>query len=147
MGVPDTLVGCSAFAFNKLVRYIARHRLGSVKLDIKNSFFQLLNRQKPLPPIMAEYLDHREEKLAQIGRAKQNERMGFWVTYSVSHLPSHVNRRRACARKTLSNPCCLERTSDAQPLLSSDASMPEASAVSTSCSGRSIGRGHGRMGI
>ncbi|CAJ1382767.1 unnamed protein product, partial [Effrenium voratum] len=39
--------------------------LGSVELDIKNSFFQLLNRQKPLPPIMAEYLDHREEKLAQ----------------------------------------------------------------------------------
>ncbi|CAJ1373416.1 unnamed protein product, partial [Effrenium voratum] len=67
-GVPDTLVGRSAFAFKKLVRYIARHRLGSVKLDIKNSFFQLLNRQKPLPPIMAEYLDHREEKLAQIGR-------------------------------------------------------------------------------
>ena len=29
---------------------------------------QLLNRQKPLPPIMAEYLDHREEKLAQITR-------------------------------------------------------------------------------
>ncbi|CAJ1381810.1 unnamed protein product, partial [Effrenium voratum] len=56
MGVPDTLVGRSAFAFKKLVR------------DIKNSFFQLLNRQKPLPPIMAEYLDHREEKLAQIGR-------------------------------------------------------------------------------
>ena len=53
---------------------------------------------------------------------------------------SHVNRWRACARKTLSNPCCLERTSDVQPLL--DASMPEA-AVSTSCSGRSIGRGHG----
>ena len=66
MGVPDTLVGRSAFAFKKLVRYIARHRLGSVELDIKNSFFQLLNRQKPLPPIMAEYLDHREEKLAQI---------------------------------------------------------------------------------
>ncbi|CAJ1386113.1 unnamed protein product [Effrenium voratum] len=37
-------------------------------MDIKNLFFQLLNRQKPLPPIMAEYLDHREEKLAQIGR-------------------------------------------------------------------------------
>ena len=37
-------------------------------------------------------------------------------------------------------PSCLERTSDVQPLL--DASMPEA-AVSTSCSGRSIGRGHG----
>ncbi|CAJ1386948.1 unnamed protein product, partial [Effrenium voratum] len=68
MGVPDTLVGRSAFAFKKLVRYIARHRLGTVELDIKNSFFQLLNRQKPLPPIMAEYLDHREEKLAQIGR-------------------------------------------------------------------------------
>ena len=68
MGVPDTLVGRSAFAFKKLVRYIARHRLGSVELDIKNSFFQLLNRQKPLPPIMAEYLDHREEKLAQIAR-------------------------------------------------------------------------------
>ncbi|CAJ1382038.1 unnamed protein product, partial [Effrenium voratum] len=68
MGVPDTLVGRSAFAFKKLVRYITRHRLGSVELDIKNSFFQLLNRQKPLPPIMAEYLDHREEKLAQIGR-------------------------------------------------------------------------------
>ena len=51
-----------------------------------------------------------------------------------------MNRWRACARKTLSNPCCLERTSDVQPLL--DASMPEA-AVSTSCSGRSIGRGHG----
>ena len=60
MGVPDTLVGRSAFAFKKLVRYIARHRLGSVELDIKNSFFQLLNRQKPLPPIMAEYLDHCE---------------------------------------------------------------------------------------
>ena len=29
--------------FKKLVRYIARHRLGSVELDIKNSFFQLLN--------------------------------------------------------------------------------------------------------
>ena len=41
-----------------------------------------------------------------------------------------MNRWRACARKTLSNPCCLERTSDVQPLL--DASMPEASAVSTS---------------
>ncbi|CAJ1389260.1 unnamed protein product, partial [Effrenium voratum] len=68
MGVPDTLVGRSAFAFKKLVRYIARHRLGTVELDIKNSFFQLLNRQKPLPPNMAEYLDHREEKLAQIGR-------------------------------------------------------------------------------
>ena len=68
MGVPDTLVGRSAFAFKKLVRYITRHRLGSVELDIKNSFFQLLNRQKPLPPIMAEYLDHREEKLAQIAR-------------------------------------------------------------------------------
>ncbi|CAJ1389164.1 unnamed protein product, partial [Effrenium voratum] len=68
MGVPDTLVGRSAFAFKKLVRYIARHRLGTVELDITNSFFQLLNRQKPLPPIMAEYLDHREEKLAQIGR-------------------------------------------------------------------------------
>ncbi|CAJ1374545.1 unnamed protein product, partial [Effrenium voratum] len=68
MGVPDTLVGRSAFTFKKLVRYIARHRLGTVELDIKNSFFQLLNRQKPLPPIMAEYLDHREEKLAQIGR-------------------------------------------------------------------------------
>ncbi|CAJ1384699.1 unnamed protein product [Effrenium voratum] len=68
MGVPDTIVGRSAFAFKKLVRYIARHRLGTVELDIKNSFFQLSNRQKPLPPIMAEYLDHREEKLAQIGR-------------------------------------------------------------------------------
>ena len=28
MGVPDTLVGRSAFAFKKLVRYITRHRLG-----------------------------------------------------------------------------------------------------------------------
>ena len=34
------------------------------ELDVKNLFFQLLNRQ----PIMAEYLDHREEKLAQIAR-------------------------------------------------------------------------------
>ena len=34
MGVPDTLVGRSAFAFEKLVRYIARHRLGSVELFV-----------------------------------------------------------------------------------------------------------------
>ncbi|CAJ1393928.1 unnamed protein product, partial [Effrenium voratum] len=50
MGVPDTLVGRSAFAFKKLVRTLRGIAL------------------KPLPPIMAEYLDHREEKLAQIGR-------------------------------------------------------------------------------
>ncbi|CAJ1389075.1 unnamed protein product, partial [Effrenium voratum] len=68
MGVPDTLVGRSAFAFKKLVRYIARHRLGSVELDIKNSFFQLLNRQKPLPPIMAEYLDHREARRRSVAK-------------------------------------------------------------------------------
>ena len=43
MGVPDTLVGRSAFAFKKLVRYIARHRLGSVELNIKNLFFQLFS--------------------------------------------------------------------------------------------------------
>ena len=67
MGVPDTLVGRSAFAFKKLVRHITRHRLGSVKLDIKNSFFQLLNRQKPLPPIMAEYLEAARGPPAQRG--------------------------------------------------------------------------------
>ena len=62
------------------------------------------------------------------------------MTYSVSHLqrPGKSREQMACLRKE--NAVCLERTSDVQPLL--DASMPEA-AVSTSCSGRSIGRGHG----
>ncbi|CAE7796753.1 unnamed protein product, partial [Symbiodinium sp. KB8] len=69
LGVPDQLVGRSAFAFKKLVRYIVRCRLGSVEVDICNAFFQLLHKIVPLPGALAEYLDNREEKLEAIGQA------------------------------------------------------------------------------
>ena len=69
LGVPDQLVGRSAFAFKKLVRYIVRCRLGSVEVDICNAFFQLLHKIVPLPGALAEYLDNREEKLEAIGHA------------------------------------------------------------------------------
>ena len=56
LGVPDQLVGRSALAFKKLVRYLVRCRLGSVEVDICNAFFQLLHKIVPLPVALAEYL-------------------------------------------------------------------------------------------
>ena len=54
--MPDQLVGRSALAFKKLVRYLVRCRLGSVEVDICNAFFQLLHKIVPLPVALAEYL-------------------------------------------------------------------------------------------
>ncbi|CAE7407536.1 unnamed protein product, partial [Symbiodinium sp. CCMP2592] len=66
-GVPEQLIGRSAFAFKKVVRYIVRCRLDSVEVDISNAFYQLLHRIVPLPETLAEYLAHRDAKLQHIG--------------------------------------------------------------------------------
>ena len=91
-------------------------------LDIKNSFFQLLNRQKPLPPIMAEYLDHREEKLAQIARVLFHKLPGRRSVAKELMIALGFGGGCGRARCCRTHPCLRMRGSAARWLLGSTAS-------------------------
>ncbi|CAE7735384.1 unnamed protein product [Symbiodinium sp. CCMP2592] len=66
LGLPDALVGRSAFAFPKLVKYFCRYKLNVVEVDLSNSFYQLLSKDLVLPGTLGDYVANREETLAQL---------------------------------------------------------------------------------
>ena len=61
--LPDALVGRSAFAYPKLVKYFCRHGLDVVEVDLVNSFYQLLSKEVVLPGALRDYVANREDTL------------------------------------------------------------------------------------
>ncbi|CAE7836944.1 unnamed protein product, partial [Symbiodinium microadriaticum] len=64
--LPDGMVGRSAFAYPKLVKYFCRHGLDVVEVDLANSFFQLLSKEVLLPDALRDYVANREDTLTAL---------------------------------------------------------------------------------
>ncbi|CAE7767204.1 unnamed protein product, partial [Symbiodinium sp. KB8] len=60
------MVGRSAFAYPKLVKYFCRHGLDVVEVDLANSFFQLLSKEVLLPDALRDYVANREDTLTAL---------------------------------------------------------------------------------
>ncbi len=66
-GIPENLVGRSAFHFSRAIKYLVRGNLGMGEYDLNNSLFEVLRRiAKPLPAAVLYYCDCREEVLQKL---------------------------------------------------------------------------------
>ena len=90
--LPDTLVGRSAFAYPKLVKYFCRHGLDVVEVDLANSFYQLLSREILIPGALGDYVANREETLTVLAAGLNS--------YKADHENKAAKEARRRAAKT-----------------------------------------------
>ncbi len=68
-GIPENLVGRSAFHFSRGIKYLVRGNLGMGEYDLNNSLFEVLrNIAKPLPAAVLYYCECREEVLQKLAQ-------------------------------------------------------------------------------
>ncbi|CAJ1357891.1 unnamed protein product, partial [Effrenium voratum] len=68
-GIPPELVGRSAFAFYKLIRYICRSGMDIVEVDCCNAYFQFLSGRFRVCEELGHYVSCRDAVLEMIGKA------------------------------------------------------------------------------
>jgi hypothetical protein len=81
-GVPDKLCGVSVLMFPRPIRYLCRHGLGLIDIDLKNAFFSSIElilkdavSQMSVPAVVANYVRDREWMLDTMSRVMTEKRV------------------------------------------------------------------------